>query len=174
MLKQTHEFDTLKNAIEQIFECDLLSKSRERHIINARMTFAYILVERGYTKVSVGKYLNKNHATIIHYTKNFAVYLQHDTELSNFHQSALDAFNRDFDPVYTMDKSHLKKEVFSLRRQLGNVSCEYADYKKQTQEQKVVDERIKDIMALVAERTKEGKEEFIHRKLQAWFNGVYS
>jgi len=29
-------------------------------------------------------------------------------------------------------------------------------------------------MALVAERTKEGKEEFIHRKLQAWFNGVYS
>jgi len=174
MSQKNHEFQTLRRAVEQVFECDLLNKSRERNIINARMTFSYILVERGYTKVSIGKYLNKNHATIIHYTKNFSVYLQHDDYLHECYELSLEAFNKEFDPIFTMDESSLKKEVFSLRRQLRYVSCQYDEHKKQEKEQKVVDDRIKDIMKLVAERTKKGKEEYIHRKLQTWFNGVYS
>lgn len=164
--QQQNEFQTLRNAVEEIFECDLLNKSRERNIINARMTFSYILIERGYTRVSIAKYLNKNHATIIHYVKNFSVYLEHDDHLNHFHQLSLEAFNKDFDPVYTMDKSNLKKEVFSLRKQLADLNCKIDLFEKENI-------RMKSIHDIVNERTHEGSEKEIEGKLNTWFNGVY-
>ena len=79
MLKQKfYEFDKLKEAVNSVFGLDMMERTRKRPHVNARIVFSNILFERGYSKSEIGRYLNKNHATIIHYCKSFEGYVKTD------------------------------------------------------------------------------------------------
>ena len=168
MSENTHyEFDKLKEAVEEVFEVDMLSKARDRRNVNARISFSHILHnDRGYSKSCIGRYLNKNHATIIHYCKNFDGYSKTDMMLREGSVRSREIFANTFDPVYTMDRSLLKKEVFSLRKELADLNCEIELSKKESG-------RMRSIHHIVDERTREGTESDIESKLKTWFNGVY-
>ena len=64
------EKDSLKDIVEAVFRTDIMSSRRYQSIVEARMVFAKILVDRGHSLSSIGKYINKNHATIIYYNKH--------------------------------------------------------------------------------------------------------
>lgn len=60
--KTQYEFDKLHETVNEVFNVRMLTKSRERKNINARICFAHLLVDRGYSKSEVARYMEKNHA----------------------------------------------------------------------------------------------------------------
>ena len=50
------EFDVLLNAVQEVYDLDILSVRREREYVNARIIFSYILFERGFSKSEIGRY----------------------------------------------------------------------------------------------------------------------
>ncbi len=168
------EFKALHQSVEDAFEVDIHSRKREREIVNARITFAHILFERGYNKSMIGRYLNKNHATIIHYCKNCEGYLRTDKLFAEKFKQTQKNYKKNFDPVYQMDRERLKKEVFSLRKELNVVNCERETLKNEREDALNDHSRMDKIFRVLEQRTKHGTEDWIERKLNTWFNGVYT
>ena len=71
----------------------LKSKGRKRDLVEKRMIAAYFLRNKvGMTFLSVGKYLHKNHASVIHYvnlTENFLTVYPHIKRLYNIVKNLL-------------------------------------------------------------------------------------
>ena len=70
------------NKIEQIKELiakdGLLTKSRNRDIVDRRSYLYYKLKEEGYSLTNIGKLFDKNHATIINGIKKHEFYTMHN------------------------------------------------------------------------------------------------
>lgn len=67
------------DVINQTFSVNILKNSRERELVENRIIFAKIV--RDNFKISlpiIGAFLNKNHATIIHYLKQHDALLEYD------------------------------------------------------------------------------------------------
>jgi len=100
-MKNQHknEFSSLDDIISKVFDVDIHENKRDRPIVNARMSFANILISRGYTKSSIARYVGRNHATIIHYAKCSDRSIKSDVMLKERHEEALKFYNNRFDPV---------------------------------------------------------------------------
>lgn len=56
---------------------DVFSNTRKREIVIARQLFCYVtMTHYTYTWVSIGKFLNRDHSTIIHSVKTYSDYIQ--------------------------------------------------------------------------------------------------
>ena len=66
--KQLFEF-ALRVKCEQddILPEEVVSKTRKRHLVEARMMISKLLLREGITLSEIARFLNKDHATIIHY-----------------------------------------------------------------------------------------------------------
>ena len=67
------------DVINQTFSVNILKNSRERELVENRIIFSKIV--RDNFKISlprIGAFLNKNHATIIHYLKQHDALLEYD------------------------------------------------------------------------------------------------
>ncbi len=175
-MKNQHknEFSSLDDIISKVFDVDIHENKRDRPIVNARMSFANILISRGYTKSSIARYVGRNHATIIHYAKCFDSYIKSDVMLKERHEEALKFYNNRFDPVYDMDRKTLIDEVSLLKKQISSLYCEIETYKEKEEKSRNEVNRMDAIVELVSQRTHRGKEEEIEKKLNTWFNGIYS
>jgi hypothetical protein len=172
--KTQYEFDKLHETVNEVFNVRMLTKSRERKNINARICFAHLLVDRGYSKSEVARYMEKNHATIIHYCRSFYGYLKSDAILRERYEAVSAIYNEEFDSVYIMDKERLKKEVFTLRQEISDLNCTIQQHEDDLEVLRSKASRMASIHDLVSQRTHRGKEEEIEKKLNTWFNGVYS
>jgi chromosomal replication initiation ATPase DnaA len=68
---------TIVSRVTQIFQEDIISQKRHREIVTARALFSYI--SRIHLKKPfkhIGRYLNRDHSTIIHLVNNYDSYLQ--------------------------------------------------------------------------------------------------
>ncbi|MGB1269866.1 MAG: helix-turn-helix domain-containing protein [Flavobacteriaceae bacterium] len=169
----THK-ELLKKAVNFHFECDIDNPCRERKYVNARMTFAYIMKKRGYSLSSIGRMLVKNHATIIHYLKNVEWYMKTDAEFrENFNNVYQDTYLDD-ESIHLLDTDALIKEVFSLRKENKSLYSLVEGLKKEQLESKRDRERFSSIFEMVRQRTHEGSEEQVLKKLNHMYNGLYS
>ena len=82
-LKLNNEALALLEICENTFHCDLQSKSRKINYVYARMAFSSLLRKRGYGFSTIGSFINRDHATVIHYEKNLEVYLNTDVVFKN-------------------------------------------------------------------------------------------
>lgn len=67
------------DLINQTFSVNILNNSRERELVENRIIFAKIV--RDNFKISlprIGNFVNKNHATIIHYLKQHEALFEYD------------------------------------------------------------------------------------------------
>ena len=60
------EMQQLADIVKSVFNEDVKDKIQRREIVDARMVFSKILRERGYTYASIGRFLKKDHSTIVH------------------------------------------------------------------------------------------------------------
>lgn len=172
--KTQYEFEKLHKTIDEVFNVNMLTKSRERKNINARICFAHLLVDRGYSKSEVARYMKKNHATIIHYCKSYDTYSITDKVLHEKYKDVQAIYLDKFDHVYKMDRERLKKEVFTLREEISELNCQLQNQEEQLKEFRSKAHRMAAIHEIVDQRTKHGAEELIAKKLNTWFNGVYT
>ncbi len=60
------EMSLLKNIIKGLFDIDIDRSVRKREIVDCRLIYSKILRDRGYTSVSIGKSISKDHSTKEH------------------------------------------------------------------------------------------------------------
>ena len=145
-----------------------------QHIVEAKMIFSTILNESGYGCSIIARYLEMNHATVLHYFKRFPWYIKTDVVLKNKYERVKSEFNKEYDPVYYLSENELKKEVFSLRIKNKELSSQLDKVEKDFAKMKDRKSRYENIYKLVEERTRTGTEEEVHNKLIRFYNGVYA
>jgi hypothetical protein len=130
--------------------------------------------KRGYSLSSIGRMLVKNHATIIHYLKNVEWYMKTDAEFrENFNNVYQDTYLDD-KSIHLLDTDALIKEVFSLRKENKSLHLLVEGLKKEQLESKRERGRFSTIFEMVRQRTREGSEEQVLKKLNHMYNGLYS
>lgn len=165
------EFDVLRQAVQEVFDLDIKTATRERDFVNARIIFSFILWERGYNKSEIGRYLDKNHATICHYCKNFDGYIKTDPLLQRKYEESKAVYLDTYDPVYTMQRTELKNEVFALRKKISDLNYQIEELRIAHRGVSREANRMNGILKLISHRTPIGSEKEMERKLNTWFNG---
>ena len=107
-------FKKIREVVNYIFGVDIMTKSRKRNVVNARMIYSKILREKHLSYNIIGKSILKNHASIIHYTKSIDWLLAYDKPLLEKYKNCVELLN-DNDASY----SHFtKSELILLIKQL--------------------------------------------------------
>ena len=163
------EFDSLRTAIEKILNVELVTKSNYRKNVNARMIFSKILLDKGHTSVSIGRYLQRSHCTVIYYRGRFDGYIMTDSVLKEQYEHAKAAHYGNFDPVYDMNKSQLKREIFDLRSQLSKKDEEMHSLKKKYSWRS----DFNGIQEMLYQKVPRGREQDVERAINTYLNGLH-
>ena len=105
--------EELKRIVNDTFLVDIEIESRKRDVVDARKVYSKILRDSGYSYESIGKTINKNHATIMHYVKTIEHLMYYDQILRNKYiacknvfiknkKSILDQIKKDVDIYVTV------------------------------------------------------------------------
>ncbi|HIB77450.1 MAG TPA: hypothetical protein EYO58_07510 [Flavobacteriales bacterium] len=162
--------DALKNVVNKTFALDIMNKTRRRKYVDARMTFAYILMKEGATLEAVARYLGMNHASIYYYKSRFPWIVKHDSVLKERYEHIMKVHQpRPETPdVYFFSKYELIQEVLALREKLDDLNCEKD--KLLSDQQK--DKTLAPLYKVVKDRTRTGSETDTKRRLVQFFNGL--
>ncbi len=113
--------ERVKNVVcyvSKISRKQLLSKSRERYIVdNRRMAFVICrdILELGWTKIA--REFNLNHASIIHHYKKHKDLMAYDEYYKNKYNDILEVFKLQIDYV---EPRELIREIFNIKKQRYN------------------------------------------------------
>ncbi len=169
------EFELLQTIVEDNCDGLVMAKSRQRKHVVARMAFANILLKNGYTSTDVGAFMGKDHATVLHYKREFDGLCRSDRQLKVAHEKSLEIF--DSFPRNTEYKKSHKEE---LREVIKKLEVSEAELKSQInilnlrlESEQHKDERLKNIIDIVKDRTREGTEWLVEEKIKRFYNGVY-
>lgn len=108
----------LKEIIQEEFDIDVDSNSRLRSVVEARMIYGKILRNHGWTMCRIGRTINRNHATIVHYVKRYNDSIKFDKhyDLEHRYNMINNAFNRHLNKNYlsAMTRSELEQTIEKL------------------------------------------------------------
>ena len=102
--------DVLKRDIEKAFNVTLNVKSRKRDVVNGRIAFGYIARKHlNQTYEKIGNVINKDHATIMHYCKNFDGVYKSDPSFRHYFDSLV------IDDYLLRNKESIEEEIDRLK-----------------------------------------------------------
>jgi hypothetical protein len=113
--------DSLKNIINLVFFVDIEDLTRKRQIVDARRAYAKILKDAGFSYESIGKTINKNHATIIHYVKSVDSLLKYDSIFEKKFISAKKNFLEENKHLMLNSKEDIYAIAISLENRLNEL-----------------------------------------------------
>jgi chromosomal replication initiation ATPase DnaA len=90
--------DKLFEIIEQscgVTRSDIEGKSRKRSVVVCRKIIGYLLRQKGYTLLYIGKILNRHHSSIVYYAdqKRMECELKSDPIMYDFYNIIIDKIN---------------------------------------------------------------------------------
>lgn len=162
------EMDSLRTIVEESFNADIMNPSRKRNVVDARMSFAKILRDRGHTYTNIGEYMSKDHSTIIHYVSEISHLLQNNKTIFDTFIQCKNKFLENKEPVLLHSDKDIVKEVFHLREQLESLTSHYDEVKRTEKKY----QRIMPIINLIDARTPRGHEDIIRKKINEMLNGI--
>ncbi len=121
--------EKLKQIVNEVFKVDLMSKSRVRRIVEARMVFANIFMKYTMsTATKTGEYINKDHATILHYNKRFDYVIKVDKDLYELYLQCAKSFSDFFDFEGSIhidiEINKTNKYIYSLQNKIKTLNLE--------------------------------------------------
>lgn len=178
----------LRGIVEKEFEESLLNKDRRRGSVDVKKVFSIIMRERNHTCSVVGRFINKDHSTVCHYERTVPDILQTDrafkkkfdtcrnnffrkleftrlkqeAEEQEFKEEVLNNFQKKIDAIESGKKSleqhneYLMGKIKDLKKELSNYNTD-----------------LEPIHKIIRQRTKAGTTDFIEKKLNSFYNGVY-
>ena len=106
----------LRSIVNKVCRVNVLSKKRNREIVNARMIYSKILRDRKYSYVDIGMSLLKNHASVIHYCKSVNWLLKYDNNLQIKYEKCLELFSCKDEEIQNLSKPELIIMVKKLEK----------------------------------------------------------
>lgn len=120
----------LEKVVNTELQLDIQTNTRKQEYVTGRLIFSYILHKRGVGYQRIGRYLNKNHATIINLVNKAKHYLKYEPDLYNQYLICLQLFEKQNHPVFYCSKSELIKEYLSLENSYYELEKKYLHSKK--------------------------------------------
>lgn len=164
------EMKALKEIIEREFKVDdIFTHTRRREYVDARMIYSKILKDRGHSLSAIGRFLKKNHATIIHYISNAEFLIRQEAKLRERYTNSRSMFLENRDPIYrTPTQRDLLNKVISLSNQIEILEAEY----KKVNDAERRFRRLKGIINIIDAKLPEGKESFLENKINKILNDI--
>tara|TARA_R100001377_G_scaffold81203_1_gene60595 strand:- start:280 stop:888 length:609 start_codon:yes stop_codon:yes gene_type:complete len=169
--------------VNKAFNANIHSTERLRENVDARRAFCSILRDEGNTSTSIGAFLNKDHATILHYVRTIKGLLDSDSSFRERYSDCCKLYeiakNRIYEiEVDTDEITFLKETISMLKKDIATLNIEKDWLKREgTRLLKISDGwkvKNRDIYEVINLRTKVGTEKLIQKKINVLFNGVYS
>lgn len=163
------EMNTLSSIMKDVLGEDITRKSNQRTVVDARKIFSKILIDRGYGVSDIGKYLKKDHSTIVYYSNEMKNLIEHNEATRHKYLLCKDLF-LDGKIEYKQTKTEIEQQmhIISLNNQIEELILDKANLNKEVEKHK----RIKNIIEFIESRTPRGKESFVLRKINLMFNGL--
>ena len=180
---QQSKVNALKTIVNDEFCVDVDDKSRSRDIVSAKKAFSLVLREYKQPFSRIGRFLDKNHSTIVHYMDNIDHEIKTDVEFRERLKRVGDRFksvmayddNISVEPVYKeeiekyMEYADQNKALKQTIRKLKKTEEELVErLNKATRK----DSRIKDLCDMLEQRIPIGKEEEFYNKINRMMNGA--
>jgi len=146
-INQYIEMNELKGIVDTIFDVNIANTVRKKDYVEARMVFTKILRDRGVTFVTIGKFLDKNHSTVLNYMSNFDNYFN-EQSLKKKYVVCREAFFQ----KRPIDKLYLEKDKLSA------IESKY--------------KRFKNILDIMNDKTPYGKENVLEKKIISFLNNI--
>lgn len=127
----------LRDIIEEVFGLDIMLKNRSRKRVDARIIYAKILRENGYSFPQIGDLLAKDHSTIIHYCSLFDTTIHYIPELKKKYKMCSDIFRGETLNEQYYTKKELIVELLKTRQELSLLHLKYEELKKSYDYQEV-------------------------------------
>jgi hypothetical protein len=167
----SNNFETTKTIefLESFFGFSLSDKSRKRSMVEARIIYAKIM--KVYTRTSltdIGRSINKDHATIIHYINTFKWLKKTDQGFSSKYDTVADMYEEFRATWFNEDRFDEKKQLQLLKSSIEKITAEKERYEKYFKKIK----RIDSIVQLIEQRTPRGEEEYVESKINRMFNSI--
>jgi hypothetical protein len=163
----------LIEVINQTFSLDLMEKTRRREYVEARMVFAFILLEQGASVTEVSRYLSMHHASVLHYRKKFPWLLKTEKMLRERYEHVIAVYKPTptTPDVYGFSNHQLIQEVLRLRTQVNNLISEKDRLLKTKAAEYRNEERLAPLHKMIIERTIKGHESSVAHRLAQFYNG---
>jgi hypothetical protein len=166
---ENEEIKQIKSIVNSVFMVNIDVETRRRSHVDARRAYSKIMRERGYSFEKIGKTLEKDHATIIHYLRNidyiFAydlVFLEKYAKCKNMMLVSPDGIDQDIpEKVYVQRIKDLEGQVTELVLQLNKLNGKLSKYN-----------RIKSIIKLINDRVVDEEIELVESKIRTLLNGL--
>jgi hypothetical protein len=172
MYERTEEVKKLIDIINSIFAIDMTAKRRQPIFVQARMVYARLLRNKGYTLKYIGKTIGKDHATIIHYLGIIDMDLKHDNAFRDKFNKVSSMFFEDYDPIHNLDINQLKNKIFCMRNEINELYLENKFITNKYDSLKDDNARLLPIINLIREKTLIGTEHIVVKKLNALLNSI--
>jgi len=172
MYEKTEEVKQLISIINMVFNIDIMSKRRQRVFIQARMIYARLLRDKGYTLKYIGRTIGKDHATIIHYLDIIDMDLKHNHTFRDNFVKVSSMFFEDYDPIHSLEAEELKNKIFLMRNEINELYLENKYINNKYDSLQKENERLLPIINLIRERTVIGTEHIVIKKLNALLNSI--
>lgn len=168
-MEANFEIQKTLDFVNDFFGFDISDKTRKREVVEARMMYATLL--KRYTRISlteIGRPINKDHATVIHYIKNFDWLKKNDERFSRKFDMLRDMYD-EFRSVWFDDEVYDdKRKIKFLENTLEILTLEKNKYETWVKK----NSRLDSIIQLINERTPKGEEEYVEQKINRMFNSI--
>jgi hypothetical protein len=166
------EAEDLITIVNTEFNLDLQTKSRRRAYVDARRVYSLIMRDRGFSLTAIGRSLEKDHATIIHYLKNIHIIFKHCPNLHESYQRIAKISNKGKDPIDDMDVIELRHHIYRLRQGMDSLSLRLTKTENRLDFRDEEAERLSDIFETIRKKLPVGKETLLKSKLITVINGL--
>jgi hypothetical protein len=131
----TKMLEVIRKAVETITNCDVLERTRQREYVQARSIFYRLARDNKQTLQAIGKFLERDHATVMHSLKKFEQDVQYDSVFRANYNSVKDILdNLDVKgcenatetllEAYEMRNTYLIEQNAELRAKLSRLTSD--------------------------------------------------
>ena len=167
-------FSAAKAIVNKVFSASVLSKERLRDNVDARKSLCMIMRNYGASYSDIGRFLKKNHATVIHLCKSGDGLLESDRDFLQKHSLASGFFNDTHGSPAVPSKASIKSKYSAL---IVNYNSVLLDNKRLMMDNaalrpdSIAYRRHPELFAMIAAAIKPGREEEMYQKIKRVLNG---
>ena len=131
----TKMLEVIRKAVETVTNCDVVERTRQREYVQARSIFYRFARDNKQTLQAIGKFLERDHATVMHSLKKFEQDVEYDSAFRTNYNAVKDILgNLDVKgcenatetllEAYEMRNTYLIKQNTELRAKLSRLTSD--------------------------------------------------
>lgn len=157
-----YEMDILRTIIQEELGVEIVKRTNKRHAVNGRKLFSKILCEIGVTKSEIGRYLRKDHSTIVHYMADADSMIKYTEGMLEKYEE----IRREFLNVVKKTINEDNKSIVILKLRIDELISEKKELSNKLNEL----DRLKKIIRFIDTFVPDGQEDIALEKIMLTFN----